>query len=144
MRLLIDTSVLIKWFHDAGESEVAEARAIRDAHVGSALDAHVLDLAVYEVGNVLTRTLKWTAADVGDQLDDLLEIVGPPLVMSPACMREAAFLAERHGLSFYDAGWAATAAALRIPLVSADRRLLAAGLAETASAVVKRLNLNRQ
>ncbi len=144
MRLLIDTSVLIKWFHDAGESEVAEARAIRDAHVGSELDAHVLDLAIYEIGNVLARTLKWTAADVGDQLDDLVEIVGPPLVMSPACMREAALLAERHGLSFYDAGWAATAAALRIPLVSADRRLLAAGLAETASAVVERLNLNRQ
>lgn len=144
MRLLIDTSVLIKWFHDAGESEVAEARAIRDAHVGSELDAHVLDLAIYEIGNVLARTLKWTAGDVGDQLDDLVEIVGPPLVMSPACMREAALLAERNGLSFYDAGWAATAAALRIPLVSADRRLLAAGLAETASAVVERLNLNRQ
>lgn len=61
--------------------------------------------------------------------------------MSPACIREAASLFERHELSFYDAGWAATSAALRIPLVSADRRLLAAGLAETASAVVERLNL---
>lgn len=144
MRLLIDTSVLIKWFHDAGESEVSEARVIRDAHVRGELGAHVLDLAIYEIGNVLARTLKWTAADVGDQLDDLLEIVGPPLVMSTACMREAAFLAERHGLSFYDASWAATSATLRIPLVSADRRFLAAGLAESASAVVDRLNLNTQ
>lgn len=142
MRLLIDTSVLIKWFHDAGESEVVEARAIRDAHVRGELDAHVLDLAIYEIGNVLARTLKWTAGDVGDQLGDLLDIVGPPLVMSPACMREAAVLAERHGLSFYDASWAATSSALQIPLVSADRRLLAAGLAEPASAVVDRLNLN--
>ena len=142
MRLLIDTSVLIKWFHDAGESEVAEARAIRDAHVRGELDAHVLDLAIYEIGNVLVRTLKWSAGDVGDQLDDLGDIVGPPLVMSPACIREAAVVAERHGLSFYDASWAATASVLRIPLVSADRRLLDAGLAETASAVVDRLNLN--
>ncbi|KLO32528.1 type II toxin-antitoxin system VapC family toxin [Mycobacterium haemophilum] len=144
MRLLVDTSVLIKWFHDAGESELAEARAIRDAHVRSELDAHVLDLAIYEVGNVLVRALKWTARDVGDQLDDLLEIVGPPLVMSKAWLREAAVLAERHALSFYDASWAATAAALRIPLVSADRRLLAAGLAETPSAVVDQLNLKIQ
>lgn len=142
MRLLIDTSALIKWFHDAGESEVAEARAIRDSHVRGELDAHVLDLAIYEVGNVLARTLKWTARDVSDQLEDLLDIVGPPLVMSPACMREAAVLAETHGLSFYDASWAATASVLHIALVSADRRLLAAGLAETASAVVDRLNLN--
>ncbi|AKN16969.1 hypothetical protein MHAE_01560 [Mycobacterium haemophilum DSM 44634] len=144
MRLLVDTSVLIKWFHDAGESELAEARAIRDAHVCSELDAHVLDLAIYEVGNVLVRALKWTARDVGDQLDDLLEIVGPPLVMSKAWLREAAVLAERHALSFNDASWAATAAALRIPLVSADRRLLAAGLAETPSAVVDQLNLKIQ
>ncbi len=144
MRLLIDTSVLIKWFHDAGESEVAEARAIRDAHVGGELDAYVLDLAVYEVGNVLARTLKWTAGDIGDQLDDLVDIVGPPLMLSPACMRQAAILAERHGLSFCGASWAATASVLRIPLVSADRRLLAAGLADTASAVVERLHLNRQ
>jgi len=62
-RLLIDRSVLIKWFHSAGESEVVEARAIRDAHVRGDLDAHVLDLAIYEVGNVLAPALKWTAVE---------------------------------------------------------------------------------
>lgn len=144
MRLLIDTSVLIKWFHDAGESEVAEARAIRDAHVYSGLDAHVLDLAIYEVGNVLTRALKWTASDIAGQLDDLLEIVGPPIAMAHTWLPAAAALAEEHALSFYDASWAATAAALQIPLVSADRRLLAAGLAQTPTAVVERLGLRIQ
>lgn len=141
MRVLVDTSVVIKWFHEVGESELGESRAIRDAHIRNELDAHVLDLAIYEVGNVLTRALKWTARDVGDQLDDLLTIVGPPLAMDQGWLREAAVLADRHALSFYDASWAATAAALQMPLVSADRRLLAAGLAETPSAVVSRWNL---
>ncbi|WP_375475700.1 hypothetical protein [uncultured Jatrophihabitans sp.] len=86
-RLLIDTSVLIKWFHDAGESELAEARAIRGAHIHGDLDAHVLDLAIYEVRNVPAR------------------------------------------------------AALGVSLVSADRKLLAAGLAETPATVNSRLNL---
>ncbi|MFT3871789.1 MAG: type II toxin-antitoxin system VapC family toxin [Nocardioides sp.] len=132
-RLLLDTSVLIKWFHSEGEAEVDEARAIRDAHLRGDLDAHILDLAIYEVGNVLARALGWGAGDVAAQLDDLLTIVGPPLVMSPVWLPEAARLAEVHGLSFYDASWAATAAALDVPLVSADRRLVAAGLAHTAS-----------
>jgi predicted nucleic acid-binding protein len=140
-RLLVDTSVLIKWFHDAGESEVTEARAIRDAHVRGDLDAHVLDLAIYEVGNLLARALKWTASDVGDQLDDLLAIVGSPIVMAQDWLRDAAVLAETHVLSFYDASWAATAAALGISLVSADRKLVAAGLAETPGAVTSRLNV---
>ena len=140
-RLLIDTSVLIKWFHATGESELAEARAIRDAHLRGDLDAHVLDLAIYEVGNVLARALNWPAVDIGDQLDDLLAIVGSPIVMARNWLHDTAFLAETHGLSFCDASWAATAAALGISLVSADRSLVAAGLAETPATVTSRLNL---
>lgn len=140
-RLLVDTSVLIKWFHEAGESEVAEARAIRDAHVRGDLDAHVLDLALYDVGNVLVRALHWTAGDVADQLDDMLAITGTPMVMTQGWLRDAAALAEENTLSFHDASWAATATALGIPLVGADRRLLAAGLAESPSDIAARFKL---
>lgn len=138
-RLLIDTSVVIKWFHSAGESGVVEARSIRDLHVEGSLDAHVLDLAVYEMGNVLSRSLKWPAADVTAQLDDLLTILGPPLAMSRKWFPDVPRLAEEHQLTFYDASWAAAAAALEIPLVSADRRLVAAGLALTAADMVGHL-----
>ena len=107
--LLIDTSVLIKWFPSEGEAELSEARALRSAHVTGELDAHVLDLAIYEVGNVLARSLRWAASDVADQLDDLDAVVGEPLVMTADWLRQAARLAERHALSFSDASWAATA-----------------------------------
>ena len=140
-RLLVDTSVLVKWFHAEGEGELAEAQLIRDAHVAGHLEAHILDLAIYEVGNVLVRALRWGAGEVADQLDDLYAIIGPPLVMAPDWVRGAAGLAAAHGLSFYDASWAAAAGALRIPLVSADRGLLAAGVAESASEITSRLNL---
>ncbi len=139
--LLIDTSVLIKWFHSEGEGELREARTLRSAHVAGELDAHVLDLAMYEVGNVLVRALQWDAAEVADQLDDLRAVVGPPLVVTAAWLRHAATFAQAHALSFYDASWAATASELAIPLVSADQRLLAAGLAESPSQVVNRLKL---
>jgi predicted nucleic acid-binding protein len=139
--LLIDSSVVIKWFHGEGEGELREARALRSAHVAGDLDAHVLDLAMYEVGNVLVRSLQWEAADVADQLDDLRAVVGPPLVMTPEWLRQAAVLAQNHGLSFYDASWAATASELGMPLVSADHRLLGAGLAESPIQVVTRLRL---
>jgi predicted nucleic acid-binding protein len=143
-RLLIDTSVLIKWFHSAGEGELSEARALRSAHLSGDLDAHVLDLATYEVGNVLVRALHWEPADVADQLDDLQTILGPPLVMTGDWLRHAAVLAHIHGLTFYDASWAATAERLGLVLVSADRHLLAAGLAESPTATVARLQLPRE
>lgn len=143
-RILIDTSVLIKWFHADGESELAQARALRSAHVLGQLDAHILDLAHYEVGNVLIRALGWSAADVADQLDDLYAILGPPLNMTPAWLRSAASLAHAHQLSFYDASWAAAAKELDIALVSADRQLLAAGLAASPTEITSRLKLSLQ
>ena len=88
--LLIDTSVLIKWFHSAGESELGQARALLSAHASGELEALTLDLATYEVGNVLTRALRWPAAAVADQLDDLHVILGPMLIMAPAWLRRAA------------------------------------------------------
>jgi predicted nucleic acid-binding protein len=140
-RLLIDTSVLIKWFHAEGEPELLGARAIRDAHAEGDLDAHVLDLALYEVGNVLVRALRWRPVAVANQLDDLVAIVGPPLAMAPEWLHDAARLAHRERLSFYDASWAAAGRALGIPLVSADAALVGAGLASSPAAIARRLGL---
>jgi predicted nucleic acid-binding protein len=56
-------------------------------------------------------------------------------------MRQAAVLADRHKRSFYDGSWAAAAEALKVALVSPDRRLLAAGLGESATDTVGRLRL---
>lgn len=139
--LLIDSSVLIKWFRSEGESEVAAARGLRAAHIAGELNAHMLDLAVYEVGNVLVRALRFSAEDTVGQLDDLLTILGPSVIMTPDWWRLAARLAQDHALTFYDASWAAAAKELGIPLISADRRLLAAGLAESPTDVATRLKL---
>ena len=139
--MLVDTSVVIKWFHTQGESEVAEARLIRDANQRGDLDARVIDLALYEVGNVLLRRLGWPAADVADQLDDLVAICGTPLVTTPAWLRDAAALGAAHQLTFYDAAWAASARGLSIQLISGDSKLLGASLAESPTTTVRRLSL---
>lgn len=139
--LLIDSSVLIKWLHDDGETQIAEARAIRAAHLTGQLEARIIDLALYEVGNVLVRSLRWPSNLVADQLDDILIMCGAPLVMTPEWLRRAADIAAEHGLTFYDASWAAAASALDVPLVTADRQLLAAGLAESPTDIATRLRL---
>lgn len=139
--VLVDSSVLIKWFHSDGEAELDAARALRRAHVAGEIAAHVIDLAPYEIGNVLTRSLRWRATDVADQLDDLRILVGTPLVLTPEWARDAAALAGDHGLTFYDAAWAAAARGVGVPLVSADRQLLAAELAVSPTALVGRLRL---
>jgi predicted nucleic acid-binding protein len=139
--LLVETSVLIKWFHSEGEAELAEARAIRDANQRGEIETRVIDLALYEVGNVLLTALRWAASEVADQLDDLVAICGAPLLMTPEWLRDAASLGAAQHLTFYDAAWAASARGLGISLVSADSKLLEAGLAESPTATAKRLRL---
>ncbi len=144
IHLLADTSVLLKWWHSEGETELQEARALRDAHVAGTVQVRIIDLAVYEVGNVLTRALGWAPLDVADQIDDLLVITGTPLSLTTDILRTAAHLAGDHGLTFYDAAWAAAAAGFGVPLISADRQILDAGLAESLTAVVTRLGLTQR
>lgn len=139
--LLVDTSVLIKWFHREGEFDLAEARSIRDATRDGEVQARVIDLALYEMGNVLLQALGWNGSDVADQLDDLVVICGPPLAMSAEWFRRAATLGQTHRLTFYDTAWAAAAEAMGVPLVSSDTRLLDAGLAESPVSVRQRLRL---
>jgi predicted nucleic acid-binding protein len=139
--LLVDTSVLIKWFHSEGESQVGEARALRETARRGDIETRMIDLALYEMGNVLLRSLHWSGSDVADQLDDLIVICGPPLAIPADWLRKAAVLGAAKGLTFYDACWAATAQALGVSLVSADTQLLHAGLAESPQAVTQRLRL---
>lgn len=139
--MLIDTSVLVKWFHSEGEAELDPARALRAAHLSGQAPARVLDLAQYEFGNVLLRRLRLPADRVRQALAALRTAVGEPVVFDQAWVKLAAVLGEAHGLTFYDACWAAAARHVGVPLVSADRQLLDAGLAESPTAAATRLGL---
>jgi predicted nucleic acid-binding protein len=140
--LLVDTSVLIKWFHSEGESELTGARAIREATRRGELESRVIDLAIYEMGNILRGSLRWDGSDVADQLDDLIVVSGAPLAMTAEWFRHAGAIAEAHDVTFYGACWSAAARALGVALVSADGGLLDAGLAEAPGAAASRLRLD--
>ncbi len=138
--VVCDASVVLKWFHHEGEHEVEEARTLLAAHQTGLLTAWILDLTLYEIGNVLPRALGWPATDVAAQLDDLGAIC-PVLTSSAAELRLAAHLAEEHALTFYDAAYAAAARSRGAVLATADRALLDAGVGSSPRAVVAGLGL---
>jgi len=138
---LVDTSVLMKWFEQSGEEEVDAARRLREGHLDGVVTIQLLDLAIYEVSNVLIRRRRWPAPAATEAIERLLVLVGPLILLDPAWLRDALALAEQHSLSGYDAHWAAAARHLGVPLVSADRQLLDSGLAESATSAATRLGL---
>lgn len=129
--MLFDTSALIKWFHDDGESESEQAQWHLLAHREGLVDAHVLDLGIYELGNVLIRALGRDATHTATVIDATLALCGPALTLSHNGYALAATIADTAGLSFYDASFVAAAREHGMTLLSADRRLVATGNALT-------------
>jgi predicted nucleic acid-binding protein len=123
-----DANVALKWFHSEGEEEVAEARALLEAHRLRTLGVAVLDLTPYEVGNALLRGRAGAGAEqVAIVLEALAEIC---VTVSPSSedFRRASELAEQHSLTLYDATYAAVAEGHGAELATLDGALLAAGL----------------
>ncbi|MGH7904679.1 MAG: type II toxin-antitoxin system VapC family toxin [Candidatus Dormibacteraceae bacterium] len=135
--VICDASVVLKWFHDEGEQEVEEARRLLASHRKGMLTTWVLDLTFYELGNILLRALRWPAAEVAAQLDDVRAICAV-LVPNATELRLAAQLAEAHALTFYDAAYAAAARSRGAALATADRALLGAGGGEPPGVIAAR------
>jgi predicted nucleic acid-binding protein len=122
-RIVIDSSVVVKWFIADGEDDVPAARRLLDEHDAGALllcaPAHV----VLEVLNAIRyRGLSPSV------LEDVAGwVLGAHLELAPLepLAQRAAVLAATHDLTVYDAAFVALAESLDAELVTADRRLAA-------------------
>jgi predicted nucleic acid-binding protein len=124
-KLLVDASVALKWILNA--SVESDAVAARDL-IG-AFDLGTTSLAHYEIANTMIRKSAAGAAAAIESCALVRAICGEPEPLTADDVAVAARLAEEHGITFYDASYAAIAQRTGWPLVSADRHLLDPGLA---------------
>lgn len=135
--VICDASVVLKWFHAEGEAEVGESRALLDLHRSRRAALSILDLTLYEVGNALVRGMRVPAARAQVVLEGL-DAICPRLAITTSEAADALALAERHGLTVYDASYAAVARSRHARLATLDRLLLDAGLGERPSEIMSR------
>ncbi|HEX5594178.1 MAG TPA: type II toxin-antitoxin system VapC family toxin [Solirubrobacterales bacterium] len=128
INVVSDANVVLKWFRSEGEEEVEPARALLEAHKERTVALSVLDLTVYEVGNALMRGRAGVSAKQAATVLEALVEICPVLRPDPEEMRGASQLAERHGLTLYDAAYAAVAQSRSAELVTLDSALLASNL----------------
>jgi predicted nucleic acid-binding protein len=124
--LLLDASVVLAAFHTGNRHNEAARAVMAD---GPTLAT--LDLARYEVANVAIRS--WRDPALVPALLAALDRIaedGGLVVSDNPLLRDAAELAEHHGISVYDASYVAAAALRGRRLVSCDvRDLVSKGLA---------------
>lgn len=123
--LVVDASVAVKWTLPAWIEP--DADLARDL-IGRR-DLTTTTLAHYEIANTIGRVHPARSAAAIESCALLRAICGEPLDLTPDDVALAARLAEQHGITFYDASYAAVASRRELGLVSADQHLLGPGLA---------------
>lgn len=128
MTLLLDSSVWLAWTRERREPHHAAATALLARRMNREVELRLLDLTLYELGNVVVCAWKRPAREAEELINRVTTVASSvPLVPSAAERSSAHALAAEHGLSVYDATYAAVARARRLTLVTADRQLLASG-----------------
>jgi predicted nucleic acid-binding protein len=122
---LVDASVALKWFMPRDREPDAD---LARSAIGK-LAMRTTALAVYEIGNILTRKSGWDGDQIAFGLQVLQDICGDPFDLEPDDRRVAADIALAHDITFYDASYAAIAQRTKRLLLSADRDLVDSGLA---------------
>jgi predicted nucleic acid-binding protein len=116
--IVLDTSVLVKWYAGGEEPHRREALALLDRFVGGKLEIHCPELVLYEMGNVLGKRAHDPEGAFRSFLDLPLKIHRP----GPGMLLRALAIMAHKGGSFYDTIFVALSDDLGIPLVTADRQ----------------------
>lgn len=124
--LVVDSSVAVKWFLSEGEPHIERAWALLESHLAERVCLAAPDHLRLEVLNALRHR--------GLNADRIRRAAG---ALDGFCLAwhrldaqlvaAAADIAARHGLTLYDAAFAALAIRLDAELVTADRRLTRSG-----------------
>jgi predicted nucleic acid-binding protein len=118
--LVVDASVIVKWFRHQHESYLAEALRLREQMRGG-LVVVVPTLIFLEVLNSAARRWGWSASELRDLVQ---ELVAMPFVVAEPSLEAVARWASR-GLSAYDASYVALAEQRRATLVTTDEQVIA-------------------
>ncbi|HHT9126515.1 MAG TPA: type II toxin-antitoxin system VapC family toxin [Candidatus Brocadiia bacterium] len=121
MMLVIDASVVIKWFIE--EKDSAKALLLKDNHINSKTILIAPDLLIYEVANVLLFSKIFTPLEIKGCLQDLYELEIDLINPSIDFVLSAIELAFSKQISIYDASYLALAKELDTKLITADKKL---------------------
>ena len=120
---LLDTSVLLRLFHDHADADQAVVDRLAQDWAMERFTGVLLDLTVYECLSVAVRRLGFSADRAGAVAEAIYDLGAPIVGVDRELALATARLAADLGLSGSDAACVAAARGLGLPLITADRRL---------------------
>jgi predicted nucleic acid-binding protein len=122
--LIVDTSVVLKWFREKAEANVLEARRLRDAFLAGRCVLGAPDLLLVEVANALTAGHRASLAEVSETITAIVEIGMRMSGLEFPALVKAIEIASAFGVTVYDSYFLAVAIHSGGLLVTADEAFL--------------------
>ncbi len=114
--VVVDSSVIVKWFFEEEGSEAAR-RLLRESTLGAP------DLLLYEFSNVVACRPYLSEKEASELMDVFLKTQMEYFALPHSTLKRAVSLAKHYRISGYDASFVALAESLATDLVTADRKL---------------------
>lgn len=119
--LVLDTSVILKWFTEETHSDVAVK--LRNEFYRGIHGIVEPDLMIYEFANALNYNPNYTAEDVKKAIDSLVELQIDVMAPTIRLLKDASEIAKKHDITVYDAVFVALAKSIGAVFVTADKKL---------------------
>lgn len=119
--VVLDASIIIKWFQQEREEQLEEAEILWKKHLNQDININVPSILYYELYNHLSRNPKTDITSVMGFIreSDLIETnLDEGLILATV-----AFV-RKYYISFYDASYIALAYELGCDLITADKKLV--------------------
>lgn len=121
MRLVLDSSVIVKWFKQEEDSD--KALKIREAYFNGDVSVAVPDLVFYEISNVMNYDKSFSAGDISESMGALKDMDFEVVAPHTDLLDRAVELAEQENITVYDASFLALAKLIDGTLVTVDQEL---------------------
>ena len=118
---VLDASVVVKWFVEEEGNEIA--LLFREKFWEREIDIIVPDLLLYEISNALRYNPKFDENDVKNAIESIINMGIRILIPSLDILKKAIDIAFLYGITLYDAYYVALSDELKIPFVTADKKL---------------------
>jgi len=122
MQYVVDTSVILQWFHRSGELHPREARRVLDDLRAGRVNITIPDMLPLELLNVLIKGKSLSADIANKTLGDLFEMPIKMIGISLPVLEESSKLMKKYNMASYDAYFLALAQYEDCKLISDDKK----------------------
>ena len=122
MHYIVDTSVVLQWFHESGELHTKEAKKLLDDLRAGRITISIPDMLPLELLNVFIKSKNLSIDEANTMLRDLFEMPIKIIGVSLPVLELSAKLMKEYNMAAYDAYFVALAEYEGCTLISDDQK----------------------